>query len=204
MIILQINYYLRIIEKVYRDVSFIDQNEYEIEKVIQCCKGEIYSYGGRFSENGIWRFVKDLPYLKGNFDFNDSNIFGFKLAIPCNDNYDINNMIQYTYLNNSIKNEEIEIDLNNNIEKQKSKNLMNKVKKNSLFHDNENYFKNAIAQIKNDKIIMIYPDINFIPDWIYDRSYIKYILYKNIEYKGYNWVKYSLIHEFLNRNINLV
>lgn len=198
MYILQINYCMRVIERVYKNISEIDTEEYEIEKILQCCRGELASYGGLYSENGIWRFLKDMPFLKSNFDFYDTNIYGINISIPGNVDFELNNMLLFSEQNTSLKNEEIIIE--NDIKRNKK--ILNNVRNNSTFSNN-NYFKNGIAQIKNNKIITIYPDSSFIPSWIYNINHIKHILNKNIEYMGYKWMKYDLIHNYLNRNIQI-
>ncbi len=70
MRILRINTYTRTIERIYNSLTDIDSEEFDYKKVLECCKGKIYAYGGKYSIDGcIWRYLNDMAYLKPNFDF---------------------------------------------------------------------------------------------------------------------------------------
>lgn len=192
--IIRINYSLRVIEEYYKNIDFIDTKEYEKEKVLQCCRGEIESYGGLYSENALWRFVADIPFLKSNFDFCGVDKNMFKIAIPGNIDYYINNQIgnfnddRYTHQ------------------------FLSRFTPNTFtkfgFDDSK---KSAIAQIKNNKVILVYPSINLIPSNIYDIDTINLLLMKRgrmcvVECNGYRWIKYSNLiklvdNSFLHQNI---
>ena len=70
--IMQINAFTRNVEKIHDNMDCIDSNEFDHESIKKCCTGLIPYYGGKYSTQGlIWRYLRDFPYLKPNFDFND-------------------------------------------------------------------------------------------------------------------------------------
>ena len=201
MIILQINFCTRTIEKVYKSLNEIDLNEYDINKVIKCCKGEIASYGGKYSENGIWRFANDIPYLKPNYDFNDKDCILSKISNPGNIDTFLENNFLYAYFDNSL----VYNVINYQIQYKNINKIKNKFKKASIIrknNNNNNVFKNGIVQIK-DNYYQIYPDFSCIPETLYDKTVI-YPVLKNkiIEYNGFFWMKYTFLYNFYNKIFN--
>jgi len=176
--IIQINFLTRNVENVYKSISHIDSKEYDRDKVLQCCRGEIDSYGGIYSDMGIWRFMSDVPLLDGYFNFTDREQYFLKVAVPGNTDYDIDNAI---YSNNTTSNESYNRD---NIPYIKKKRL-----------DTRGFIKiktNAIVQIQGSSVIRIFPSIDFISNLYFDKSKLLPVLCNNIvEHNGFIWMKYS-------------
>ena len=180
--ILQINYNTRCIEKIYNSITDIDKNNYDINKILQCCRGEISSYGGFYSDGCIWRFLSDLPYLKANFDFNDKDLLMLKMAIPGNVDYHVDNMIDY----GNLISESIEFD------------KICGYKINSIIINKNNLLKHGIVQFINNRIFKVFPHISYIPSYIFDIDKIKPVLKgTTVFYAGFSWIKYDKVYNFL-------
>jgi len=186
--IVRINFSSRMIEKVYNSIKEIDKNEYDIKKIILCCEGRLVSYGGLYTDNIIWRYVSDIPFLKSNFDFLDKDVNLFKIANPSNTDYNIDCASFHFKIKEN--NESYEYNCKNQY-----KYIPNMINNYGFIDYNEK----AIAQIKNNKVILIYPHIRLIPSYIFNIKKI-YPVYKDnvVEYSGFTWVKYSELIKLIN------
>lgn len=202
MIILQINYMTRVIDRIYTNIYQINTEEYDLSLIIKCCNGEIPYYGGKYCDYGIWRYANDLVYLDGNFNFIDRDMYGNTISIPSriDNEYDIQveKSKNDSFNKNNTDNKYNNCNINSNY-------LMN-IRRNAFYNINNpvNNFPFGIVQLEGSNIIKIYPHISFIPDILYDKRIVKCCLDGDCSnYKGYNWVYYDKIFNRLTNNITV-
>lgn len=191
--IIQINSYTRQIEKFYKNLSWINSEEFDIELVKKCCDGIISHHGGKYSESGlIWRYVKDIPFLKPNFDFYDKVLFSNNLSLNSQVDRDVYFSNEYTSTDNDIS----QYNNYNYIDESKTcVELLYFIRFNAFYNYQyciDQFMKSAIIQCKNGKIINVYPNISHIPSNLHDTKAIRNCLYNHTEYNdNYKWIKYQ-------------
>jgi len=194
--IMRINTYYRVVERIYNSIDDIDQEEYDLNMVIKCCKGLLPYHGGLYSESGcIWRYVDDLPFLKANYDFQDTLLFGNKLVLASdNDRIDDANL---AYSKNDWSLDISDIDIEQDYPKVQST-LYKAIRNNALVTDklsSPDIWRFAVVQTDLlGNIIQIFPNLSHVYEKFgMKRSTIKKFLDTEEPIYNYKWYKYPTL-----------